>query len=78
MEKKMFATFTDWEFSDIGKMQETGTSLWPKMQAAGAISFKATQTGENTARTMIVWPDTATAQAAIDDLRAAASAMTDT
>ena len=42
------------------------------------ISFKAVQTGENTARTMIQWPDAATAQAAVDGLRAAAMEMTDT
>ena len=40
----MFATFTDWEFSDMNAMQATGTAMWPKVQAAGAISFKATST----------------------------------
>ena len=78
MEREMFATFTDWEFSDMNAMQATGTAMWPKVQAAGAISFKATSTGANTARTMIVWPDAATAQAAIDGLRATAMTMTDT
>ena len=68
----MFTTFTDWEFTDIGAMEETGSNMWPKMQAVGALSFKAVQTGENTARTMIQWPDAATAQAAVDGLRAAA------
>jgi hypothetical protein len=42
------------------------------MQAAGANSFKATQTGENTVRTMLTWPDAETAQAAIERMRAAA------
>ena len=74
----MFATFTDWEFADMDAMVSTGTAMWPKVQAAGALSFKATATGANTARTMIVWPDAATAQAAIDGLRAAAMEMTDT
>jgi len=74
----MFTTFTDWEFTDIGAMEETGSNMWPKMQAVGALSFKAVQTGENTARTMIQWPDAATAQAAVDGLRAAAMEMTDT
>ena len=74
----MFATFTDWEFSDMNAMQATGTAMWPKVQAAGAISFKATSTGANTARTMIVWPDAATAQAAIDGLRAKTIAIFDT
>ena len=74
----MFATFTDQEFPNIDAMQETGTAMWPKVQAAGAISFKATVTGENTGRTMIIWPDAATAHASIDDLRALAMEMIDT
>ena len=52
----MFATFTDWGFPSIDAMQETGTAMWPKVQTAGAISFKATVTGENTGRTMIFGP----------------------
>ena len=74
----MFTTFTDWEFDDISTVEATGSNMWPKMQAVGALSFKAVQTGENTARTMILWPDATTAQAAVDDLRAAAMEMTDT
>jgi|TARA_B100001094_G_C17872767_1_gene642934 hypothetical protein len=70
--KKMFATFTDWEFEDINAAQETANQMFPKMRAAGASSFKATKTGENTIRTMTVWPDAATAQAAIEKMRAAA------
>lgn len=74
----MFTTFTDWEFDDISTVEATGSNMWPKMQAVGALSFKAVQTGENTARTMIQWPDAATAQAAVDDLRATAMEITDT
>ena len=74
----MFTTFTDWEFTDIGAMEETGSNMWPKMHAVGAVRVKAVQSGENTARTMIQWPDAATAQAAVDGLRAAAMEMTDT
>ena len=46
----MFATFTDWEFVDMDAMVSTGNAMWPKVQAAGALSFKATATGTNTAR----------------------------
>ena len=74
----MFATFTDWEFSDMDAMVSTGTAMWPQVQAAGAISMTATATGPDTARSRIVWPDAATAEAAIDGLRAAAMEMTDT
>ena len=74
----MFTTFTDWEFDDISTVEATGSNMWPKMQAVGALSFTAVQTGENTARTMIQWRDAATAQDAVDDLRTAAMEMTDT
>ena len=78
MEREMFATFTDWELSDIDAMPAIGMAMWPKVQAADAISFKATSTGANTARTIIVWPDAATAQTAIDGLRAKTIAIFDT
>ena len=74
----MFATFTDWEFSDMDAMVSTGTAMWPQVQAAGALSFTATATGPGTARTRIVWPDAATAQTAIDGLRAKTIAIFDT
>ena len=47
----MFVTFTDWEFDNIELAQRTAEGMWPKMQAAGAASFKATQTGDKTVRT---------------------------
>ena len=68
----MFVTFTDWEFDNIELAQKTAEGMWPKMQVAGAKSFKATQTGEKTVRTMTTWPDSATAQATIEKMRAAA------
>lgn len=68
----MFATFTDWEFEDIDGAQDTAKGMWPMMQAAGATSFKATQTGKKTVRTMLTWPDAETAQAAIERMRATA------
>ena len=76
--KEMFLTSTDWEFADADAMTQAGHDMWAQIKSAGAISFKAAQTGDNTARTVIIWPDAATAGAAIDNLRAAAAAMTDT
>ena len=73
----MFMTSTDWEFSDATAMTQAGHDMWAQIKSAGAISFKAAQTGDNTARTVIIWPDAVTAGAAIDNLRAAAAAMTD-
>jgi hypothetical protein len=76
--KEMFLTSTDWEFADADAMTQAGHDMWAQIKSAGAVSFKAAQTGDNTARTVIIWPDAATAGAAIDNLRAAAAAMTDT
>ena len=73
----MFMTSTYQEFSDAKAMTQAGHDMWAQIKSAGAISFKAAQTGNNTARTVIIWPDAATAGAAIDNLRAAAAAMTD-
>ena len=73
----MFMTSTDWEFADAKAMTQAGHDMWAQIKSAGSISFKAAQTGDNTARTVIIWPDAATAGAAIDNLRAAAAAMTD-
>ena len=74
----MFMTSTDWEFADADAMTQAGHDMWTQIKSAGAVSFKAAQTGDNTARTVIIWPDAATAGAAIDNLRAAAASMTDT
>jgi hypothetical protein len=71
-EEKMFATFTDWEFENMDGAPDIARGMWPMMQAAGATSFRATQTGENTVRTMLTWPDAETAQAAIERMRATA------
>lgn len=73
----MFVTNTDWEFSDVASVTAAGETIWPVMKAAGAINFIAFQTGETTGRTVVVWPDGATAQAAIDDVRAKAMDLAD-
>ena len=62
----MFATFTDWEFSDMDAMTATGR-LCGQVQAAGQSALKLLQR-DQTARTDCM-ADAATAQAAIDGLR---------
>jgi hypothetical protein len=74
----MFITNTDWEFTDAEAMTSVAHYMWPAIKKAGAISFRAAQTGANTARTYILWPDAETAYEAIDELRATANKMTDT
>ena len=74
----MFITNTDWEFTDAEAMTNVAHYMWPAIKKAGAISFRAAQTGANTARTYILWPDAVTAYEAIDELRATAKKMTAT
>ncbi len=74
----MFMTNTDWEFTDAEAMTSVAHYMWPAIKKAGAISFRAAQTGANTARTYILWPDAETAYEAIDELRATTKKMTDT
>ena len=74
----MFMTSTDWEFADAEAMTQAGHDMQAHIKSAGALSFKVAQTSDNTARTVIIWSDAATAGAAIDNIRAAAAAMTDT
>ena len=74
----MFMASTEREFADAEAMTQAGHDMWAQIKSAGALSFKAAQTVDNTARTVIIWPDAATAGAAVDNLRAAAAAMTDT
>ena len=74
----MFMTNTDWEFTDAEAMTNVAHFMWPAIKKAGAISFRAAQTGANTARTYILWPDAETAYEAIDELRTTAKKMTDT
>ena len=73
----MFVTNTDWEFADVDSVTSAGEQIWPVMKAAGATSFTAIQTGATSGRTIVVWPDAATAQAAIDDVRAKAMELAD-
>ena len=53
-ELEMFVTNTDWEFVDVASVTSVGEQIWPVMKAAGATSFTAIQTGENSGRTMVV------------------------
>jgi len=69
----MFATFTDWNMDNPEEGVEVAKSLWPKMKAAGALSFRIVKTDDTGARSMTIWPDADTAQKAIDAMRATAS-----
>jgi hypothetical protein len=72
-EKKMFVSFTDWEFDgNVDNAVEAAKGFWPEMKKYGAVNMRATVTGENTIRTMTLWSDQKMLEANIDKIRAAA------
>ena len=69
----MFVSFTDWEFDgNVDKAVESAKGFQPEMQKYGAVSMRATVTGENTLRTMTLWSDQKMLEENIDKIRAAA------
>jgi hypothetical protein len=73
MERKMFVSFTDWEFDgNVDNAVEAAKGFWPEMKTYGAVNMRATVTGENTIRTMTLWSDPKMLEANIDEIRAAA------
>ena len=71
----MYVTFTDWHMDNPEDGVETANAMWPQMQEAGATAFYGVKTGDQEARTMTIWPDQATAQAAIGRLRESGAQM---
>ena len=70
----MFVSFTDWEFDgNVDNAVEAARGFWPEMKKHGAVNMRATVTGEKTIRTMTVWSSKEQLEAAIDEVRAAAS-----
>ena len=70
----MFVSFTDWEFDgDVSAAVQAAKGFWPEMKKHGAVNMRATVTGEKTMRTMTLWGSKEQLEAAVDDVRAAAS-----
>ena len=72
--------FTDWEFDgDVAGAIETAKGFWPEMKKHGALNMRATVAGENTIRSITVWwGSKEQLEAAVDDVRAAASKVVGT
>ena len=69
----MFVSFADWKFDgNVDKAVESAKGFWSEMQKYGAVSMRATVTGENTLRTMTLWSDQKMLEENIDKIRAAA------
>ena len=75
----MYATITDWQV----EVPETPESFCENVKTffedfknIGAINLRFVKTGENTARTMTLWPDEETASYAIEAIEAFANSIT--
>mgnify|MGYP004028883085 FL=1 len=74
----MYATVTDWET----EAPTTPESFCEQVEVAfqdfkgvGATSLRFVKTGDNTARTMTMWPDEETASFAIEAIEAVGSSL---
>ena len=74
----MYATSADWSFDSMPDrfriktqygFQSTSNDFPAEIKGMGALSFFYVQTSATTARSMTVWPDKATAQAALSRIR---------
>ena len=68
----MFVTNTDWEFADVASVTAAGEADMARDESGGCDQasqrFKRVRPPGRTI--VVIWPDAATAQAAIDDVRA--------
>ena len=74
----MYATSADWSFDSLPDrfriktpygFQSTSNDFPAEIKGMGALSFFYVQTSATTAPSMTVWPDKATAQAALSRIR---------
>ena len=75
----MYATITDWQVEapeTPGSFCENVKTFFEDFKNIGAINMRFVKTGENTARTMTLWPDEETASYAIETIEAFASSVT--
>lgn len=75
----MYATSADWSFDSLPEgFQSKTNDFTSEIKGMGALSFFYVQTSPTTARSMTIWPDKATAHAALSRIREGAAAETGT
>ena len=81
----MYATSADWSFDSMPDrfriktpygFQSTSNDFPAEIKGMGALSFFYVQTSATTAPSMTVWPDKATAQAALSRIREGVASKT--
>jgi hypothetical protein len=73
----MYATSADWSFDPLPEdFQSTSNDFPTEIKSMGALNFFYVQTSPTTARSMTIWPDKATAHAALSRIREGVAAET--
>ncbi len=74
----MFATVTDWE-TEVPETPESFCesvkTFFEDFKSIGAINLRFVKTGDNSARTMTMWPDEETASYAIEAIEAVGNSV---
>jgi hypothetical protein len=77
MEKEMYATSDDWSFDKVpSNFGDKNSEFTDELKDMGAINFFWVQTSQTSGRSITIWPDQATGQAALYRIREGASANT--
>ena len=71
---KTYATSADWSFTNTPDFSEQEAVFTANMKAAGAIHWYYVLTSKTTARSMVIWPDQATAHKSLKMVRDDAAA----
>lgn len=74
----MYATVTDWETEAPTTPEsfcEQVELAFQDFKSVGATNLRFVKTGDNTARTMTIWPDEETASFAIEAIEAVGSSL---
>ena len=73
----MYATSADWLFDKLpSNFGDKNSAFTDELKGMGALNFYWVQTSNSSGRSITIWPDQATAQAALYRIREGASADT--
>ena len=76
-ERALYATSADWSFQKLpSNFGDKNSEFTDELKGMGALNFYWVQTSNSSGRSITIWPDQATAQAALYRIREGASADT--
>jgi len=65
----MYATSADWKMNNSSWSSEQETEMTNKMKNLGALHWFFIHTGDDTGRSVVIWPDKETAHSALTEIR---------